>query len=459
MITATARMIKRVNSNSYILWGIVLSFAIIMGIAIADKKWLYYGVVISPLIIYLCIHKPFIFPLGAYAFLVPFDALLSVMGSAYGGATLTKFLGVLTILVLSLKGAFENKLKKPDAASIWWILFITYGLLSVCWAINPERALSKIPTAVGLLLLYLVASSYQINKREYETLKWLILAGGFLAAIFTIYNYTTGQLYYGEQRSTVNLAGRMANPNAIAFSLLIPVAICIAMILRKNVMRFLYIFVLAIMLFGIVATGSRSSMLGIAAIFIVYILLMRQISFCTILIIIGVIIFSFLPDFFIARWESSLETGGSGRLGIWYVGWKSLEKYWMFGAGLKNFTVAFDEFAHYSPSLRKSGYASHNLYLGMFVQLGIIGITFMVMAIRKHYKALKSQFVQCNVDIVILKASFWATLVFGIFGENIWSKSFWLLWIMIIMYKNISEDKLKEQHSYNHRADVVSSEQ
>ncbi len=449
------RVIKGANSNSNVIWLVIIVLsAAITGVAIADKKWVYFGVLLSPLIIYLCIHKPFIFPFGAYAFLLPFDSLLSVMGTSQG-ATLTKLMGVLTILVFSLKGAFENKLKKPDAASIWWILFVMYGILSVWWAIKSEFVLSRIPTAVGLLLLYLVASSYQIKKREYETLKWFILVGGFLAAIFTIYTYTTGFSYApGVQRSTLDIGGRTANPNLIAFSLLIPVTVSITMMLneRKNIMKSLLGIVFAIILFGIIITGSRGCMLGVAAIFIVYILSIKQgITHWTIFIIIGTVVILFASDIFLERWKGTLEDRGAGRLEIWYVGWKSLEKYWLIGAGLNNFIVVFDEFAHYAPSKGK-GYACHNLYLGMFVTLGIIGITLIGLAIRKHYKAINSRFTHYNYDAIMLKASFWGVLLSCMFGDYAWNKSFWLLWIMIIMYKNISEDKLKEQRSYNHRS-------
>lgn len=455
----TTRMIKSVNfNNKVILFVIILFIAIITGIVIADGKWLYYGLVFIPLIIYLCIEKPFIFPFGVYVFFLPFDDLLSVMGSDKG-ATLTKFLGILTILVLSLKGGLENKLKKPDAASIWWILFIMYGVLSVLWAITPDLVLNKIPTAVGLLLLYLVASSYQIKKCEYETLKRFVLAGGLSAAILTIYQYTSSHLLADSQRATVSFGERVVNPNGIAFSLIIPAAVCIAMMLneRNNIIKALFMFVLGVILFGIVVTGSRSGMLGVATVFIIYILSIRQITFYTILIIIGVIILSLIPDFFVARWGKTIEGDSAGRLDIWYVGYKSLGKYWSVGAGLNNFTKAYDEFANYAPVFRKWGYASHNLYLGLFVQLGVVGITLMFLAILKHYKTIKSQFTQYKVDTVVLRASFWAILVICIFSENIWEKTFWLLWMMIMMYKNVSEDKTKERLSCNKR-NIVSSE-
>ncbi len=164
-------MIKRVNFNSDVIWiVIVLFFSVITGTAIADTKWVYFGIVLIPFILYICIKKPFIFPFGLYVFLLPFNAVLALTGSAKG-ATLTKFLGILVILVLSLKGAFEKRLKQPDYAAVWMVLFVLYGALSMLWAIDGKIGLEFLRTTTGLLILYLVSKSYQIDRSEYETLK------------------------------------------------------------------------------------------------------------------------------------------------------------------------------------------------------------------------------------------------------------------------------------------------
>ncbi len=51
-------MIKSADFNNSVIWILtVLSFAIVVGVAIAYEKWLYFGAALSPLIIYLCIKK------------------------------------------------------------------------------------------------------------------------------------------------------------------------------------------------------------------------------------------------------------------------------------------------------------------------------------------------------------------------------------------------------------------
>ncbi|MFQ5964630.1 MAG: O-antigen ligase family protein [Candidatus Scalinduaceae bacterium] len=436
-------MIKSVDFNNNVIWvGIVLFIAVITGIAIANESWLYLGIALSPLIIYLCIEKPFIFPLGLYVFLIPFDTVLLTNISYI--TSMTKLLGIITIVVLFLKGAFENKLIKPDATSFWWMLFIMYVVLSAWWAIETERVLTKLTTVAGLLLLYLIVSSYKTQKYEYEILKWCILVGGLLVSIFSIYNYEIGNFRNEDiTRSTLSVGENYTNPNRVAFSYLIPFAICLEMLLnqKKKIMKALFGSVLCLILFAIVISGSRGCMLSISVIIIVYILSIKQrITFCTILIIIGILLMSYVPDFVIERWGKALDDGGSGRLDIWYVGCKAIEKYWLIGAGYGNYPNAYDEFINYAPNFKGYHRPSHNTYLGIFVELGVIGFTLMLLAIMKHYRVIQSRFNQYNLDIVMLKASFWAILVSCLFTDSVGKKAFWVLWMMIMMYKNISED-------------------
>ncbi len=433
----TSRIMKSVNSNNKVIWFVVvLSLAIVTGIAIADGKWLYLGIALGPLIIYLCILKPFIFPVGMYVLLIPFDPILALFGST-GCTTLTKLLGILSILVLSIKGAHENKLNKPDATSILWLLFIVYGFSSVWWAIVPRIPLATSTTVTGLILLYLVVAHYQLRKSEFEILKWCIFVGGSLVSLFAIYSYKTIQ---NLQRSeVVSFGDHSTGTSKLAFALLIPISISVGMMIKENnkFMKVLFGTVLGTMIFSIIITGSRGGSLGLAAIFVSYILFSkRRITFMTILIVIGIVIMSFVPDLFIKRWGNL--SSGSGRLDIWYVGCLLLEKYWPIGAGMNCFNTAYDEFAYYAPTFVGMHRGPHNIYLKYFVELGVVGFTILILAITRHYKTIQSQFTQYNIDTVMLKAAFWAIMISSFFRSTFQDKSFWLLWMMIIMYKNIS---------------------
>lgn len=402
-----------------------------------DEKWIYFGVLLLPLLVYVSIKKPFLFPFGAYVFLLPFDSISSITGSTKV-VTLTRILGILTILILFLKGTFENKLKRPDAVTIWWILFMLYGVLSILWAVKPEYVIGRIQTAVGLLLLYLIIASYKFQKDEYEIIKYCILIGAFIAATISIYAFTSG---FFHQRASLSFGGMEANPNGLAFSLLLPISICLEQIMKKNnkTIRSIFAFILTVIIFCVIITGSRANMIAVGIIFIIYIsFTRRRIALAITLIIIGMILIQLIPDVFYERWGKVIETGGSGRLDIWYVAWKTLEKYWLIGAGLSNFPEAYTEYASYAPNFAGINRASHNIYIGTFVELGIIGFILLILAIWKHYRLLQSRFIQRDISQIMLKAAFWAILLSSSFNDRVWDKRFWLLWMMILMYSNVS---------------------
>jgi O-antigen ligase len=346
-------------------------------------------------------------------------------------------------MVLFLKGSFENKLKRPDTTVIWWMLFILYGTVSILWAVDAEFVVSKIPTVVGLLILYLIVASYKIQKNEFEMLKWSILAGGLLTAIMLIHSYATGQFFSETyQRATLMYGETKLNPNGVAFSLLIPLSICIEKLLKQKtkVKKVLFITILLLLLFSIVTTGSLKASLSIGAMFIVYIFsTQKKITTGIVMIIVGIVLLSFIPETYYNKWGKAFETGGAGRLDIWYVGIQALKKYWLSGAGLDNFPLAYDEFVNYGRNFAGFSIAAHNIYLGVFVELGVIGFSLLIWSIIRHYKIICSKFGSYSSDQVMLKAAFWAIVISSFFGDSLWDKPFWLFWMMIMMHRNVHE--------------------
>lgn len=417
----------------------VIFFAIMTGLSIARGNLLYFGVMLIPLMIYLFIIKPFIFPFGLYVLLIPFDAVLTVIGDSQG-TTLTKILGILTILSLLFKGVFEKKLRWPNNAAIWWILFVSLGIASLLWAIQADRVLRIAPTAIGLLILYLIASSYKINKDEFNIIRWCIIAGGLLAAIYTIYFYfiESNQL----TRVTMTIGKDRTSPiNYYAVSLIIPSSMCAHAMMQKSkkIIKIAWGVLLCLIVFAVVITGSRGGLLGtVIAIVINFYSTKNKIASLSFLVVIGTIIVLIMPDIFIERWKEAIAPGstGSNRTLIWYVGIKALGEYWPIGAGLNNFSNVTKEYGHYVTYLRAS-YGAHNIYIGFLIELGIVGLSFMMLAFWKHYKLIRSKFDQFNADAIMLRGCFWGGLTSSFFVDTFYLKSFWLIWMIILMQKNI----------------------
>jgi O-antigen ligase len=429
------------KNNVWLIFA-VLS-AIISGLCIASGKLLYIGLLLVPLLVYFSIKNPFIFPFGIYTLLIPFDYVLSFTESGQG-TTLTKLFGILVILVLLMKGAFESKLTRPDSVTIWSIIFISYGLTSVLWAIESEPILSALPSLLGLFFLYLTVGSYKIKQRDIETIKWCVAFGGLIAAAYTMNSYLAGDTYGTKGRASLIIGGKVVNPNAFVFGLIMPISTCIHLFLKhkKIVLKTVIAITFGMMLFCVIISGSRGGALAVMTVICIYLFLTKQrLAFILIILLAAIIIVPYVPDFFTERIDDAIETKGSGRTHILYVGWKALEKYGIFGAGLGNYGQAFNEFEIYSPSFQGHDRGAHNLYLGHLVELGVFGFTLLIVFIAKHYSLIKSKFKHENHESIMLKASFWGILVQSLFIDPLFRKSFWLLWMIIVMYKNISLEK------------------
>ncbi len=428
--------IRYVSAHKWLIF-IVLT-ALLAGMGITGN-WLYCGVLAAPFLLYLFFERPFLFPLGAYVFLLPFDSVLSITGNG-AGSTLTKVLGMASAASLLANGLLRRRFTLPRGAALWWMLFILYGAVSILWAKNFEEAVDRMPTALSLLGLYLVAASFRVKKKEYDLLKWAIIAGGVLSALYSIYSYKTGVYDDPRLRASILIGGRYTDPNQFAFSILLPVALCLGTLLKTPSIRkkAFYGASLLIMIYGVVVTGSRGSLLATAVMIAFYLLSIKQkISFGIAAGAIAVIMFSFVPDFFIHRIGQAEATGGAGRLFIWEVGLHAVKKYWLFGVGLSNFYEAYMEFVNYGPAFRVGATAPHNIYLDAVVSLGTPGILLMLAAMGKHYQLLKARFTTPDMEKTALKAAFWGTLAASFFLDTIWRKSFWLLWMMMAMNRNL----------------------
>jgi O-antigen ligase len=436
------------KSQKKMYWLLFAAFnAITIGLALAEADWLYLLIIVVPFFVYCSIRNPFILPFGLYVFLVPFDRVLAIMGLA-GGATLTKLVGALTILVLSLKGSFEKKITRPGAASLALILLVAYCLLTCVWAIKPNFVFLNERTIVSLLIFYLIAAAYRIQENEFNILKWCILLGGGLAAALTFYSYRSGLLYGHTLRATIAFNADTINPNFLSLSLLIPLSICIQMMLtsRSKMHKILFLCVFLFVSYVVILTGSRKSLLALLIILAFYSSHIRnKLSFGIVAFAGIIVLLSMAPDYLVMR--LNLADRGAGRLDIWQVGIEALRRYWLLGAGLGNFPLAYNEFINEVAGFQGFGRSSHNIYLRFLIETGIIGLSLLFWTFKKHYELIKkSSLARYDLNVVMLKASFWSMLVSGFFADITLDKSFWLLLIMIAMYRNMLQTEYK--HSY-----------
>ncbi|MDA8326968.1 MAG: O-antigen ligase family protein [Nitrospiraceae bacterium] len=436
-------VIKKENLGKYI-WAAGAGLLCYSAVKIiANESFFWAAVPALPLLAYLAIKRPFVFPFGAYVFLIPFDAILSITGHETG-TTLTKILGILTMLGLLLKGSFEKRFVRADKTVICWTFLSLLAISSVLWALDPEQVMIKIPTILGLLAFYLVVSFYGTTEKEWSALKTAALLGGFFAALLSIYDYYSGNFFgMDTQRATLMFGTRETNPNNLGFCMLIPSAICMEILSsgkKFNWEKPVYILMLAVLLFCVIVTGSRETLLAIGIIFAVFVLSSkRKLTLGLVLITVSVPLAFLMLQFLTERWQNAFSTGGAGRFNIWRVGIKAFGSFWTTGAGLENFPIAYTRFVDYAPGFSGFFRASHNIYLGLAVELGLAGIVLLFWGFKRHYALIRSNRDPGGKDKIMLTAVFWGMLAQSFFGDFFWDKPIWLLWMMVIIYHNVQK--------------------
>jgi O-antigen ligase len=421
--------------------------AAVLGWSIARENWLLLLAVAGvPLLAIWPVPLAF----GAYAFLVPFD-VVGVVGK--GGAALTFLAGVLAGGVLLVTGYLRHRLERPSVAALWWFLFVVWGALTCLWAIDQDVAISLLPTTFGMLFLYLVASSVRLTREEFS---WIVLAtilGGCAAAAYSSSQYYAGVVYHGRVlagRSSLILGENETDPNMFAASLFLPLSLAVGRFLdSRGWQRTLYLAMGGLITLGVVLTMSRGALIGLAVMILIYVLRLGLDRRVIVPVSMALVAVMALHNSLLGRLEDAQATGGAGRLYIWEVGFASLKHYGLFGAGLRNFSLAYTEYmGEGSRVYSYNGAGAHNIYLEVAVELGLVGLGLMAMAVFSTVRASRQIRVRAKprpiVSMVAYEAATWAMLTSSFFVGMLWRKAFWLVWIMCALVTRLAKDESVE---------------
>jgi O-antigen ligase len=421
----------------------VICGATLLGWIIAHEQWI---VLLALLFLALALRWPVQVGLGSFAMLVPFD-YVSTLGAQAHGRTLTWFIAAFAAILLFGVSFLRRRLQRPPAATLWWMLLVIWGGASTLWAIEPQAALQRIPTALGLLAFYLAITCVRINRTELQWVAALTIAGGLAAGVFVLSQSYSGKFYEDSTRASLVTDERKVDPNVFSATLLLPLSLAIGGFVNSKgrLRRMAMLAAAAVIGFAVFLTMSRGAILAAAAMVFVFLYRMRARIRLLIPISILLLLLTFVPNL-ITRFQQSGETRGAGRLDIWIVGLVSLKRYGFAGAGLENFPYAFREFAGYEPVFH--GFyvaAAHNIYLQMSVELGLVGILAMLVAIVTQLRDAKRVYAHLGrtrtLNLLPYEAACWGMLVSGFFLGVIWLKAFWLCWILLAIATKVIQPR------------------
>lgn len=425
----------RHNGAIWATGALAVAMAVITGYELANQEWRMLAVVAILGMVPIILRWPVVCTFGLYAFLVPFDSI-SALG---GGLTVTRVMGLLSAAALLSVGLVEGRLKRPPFIAMGWAAFVLWGALTAAWAIEPWMVLGRLPTAVSLFGLYLVAVSFRVSSSDVARVSALYVAGGALAGV-AVYVFGPVQRYVAAGRSTLSVAGEVANPNGVAAGLLLPLGLAIAALLQSRgfTRRTMALAAVAAIGLGIYSTMSRAAVLGLVVIVLVLLYRFRVDRRLVAAALLMLVIVAFMPETFLNRFiavATGQDSTGSGRIHIWHIALQLADRYLVVGSGLSTFPALYSRYVIWQ--------GSHNTYLGTLIEMGLIGLAVLLATIAAHFQAARPRHGSDRSRHPMLwatQAAGYAILLVAFFGDLIWTKYFWMLWIFLCWASQIGTE-------------------
>jgi O-antigen ligase len=274
--------------------------------------------------------------------------------------------------------------------------FVIYIIISLFCMILSEYLFNSFQRTFSYILILTVVPAYLMaawNKSGKETLVFIIRFAGLVLAAGLILRILNPEFVTLEGR----FSGLLGNPNGLGlFCTLLIIVISVARDLYKGllVQREYYI-IMALIVASVLFCGSRNAVFAIG-IFFVFVRLYKvspvfgYLAFI-VLVIVYQLILTNLADIIIAlnlQEFFRLETleNASGRLVAWEFGWDNIKENIWIGKGIG-----------YTDNLYKLNYAflsiqghqgnAHNSYITFWLDTGIFGLIFYLVAIVRSFYA------------------------------------------------------------------------
>ena len=107
-----------------------------------------------------------------------------------------------------------------------------------------------------------------------------------------------------------------------------------------------------------------------------------------------------------------------------------------------------------SYSYSSDGADAHNVYLAISVEEGLVGLLLFLMAIRKQFQLVsrcRAHIVGSPIMLVCCEAAFCGMLVICLFGNLLWDKAFWFVWVFLAFAITVQTTKISQEESLARR--------
>jgi O-antigen ligase len=381
-----------------------------------------------------------------FTFIIYFEQIPGLSG---GALSLTKAAGALLAIAWLATLATRPDAKTDLLRQHPWIgailvLFLAWAALSFAWSERPEAAFEAFyRLALNGVLFLIIYTAIRTPRDAIRVFAAFVIGAVTAAALGIIVGGDPTP--YGE---AARVSSEFENANTLASTLVAALALSLGLAFvarRSPALRLVALGAGAFCLLGIMLTVSRSGLVALAVACLAAILFSgrwrpRVTAISLTVAITAVIYFlTFAPES--SRERITTAEGGTGRQDIWKVAWRMVEDEPLRGVGAGNFPTTSIHYLIAPGLLRRSDFivdtqkTTHNVYLETLAELGIVGLTMLVVLIlllfRCSVEAIR-QF-ERNGDLtmeILARAQLVALiglLASMFFSSDQYSKQLWLL--------------------------------
>lgn len=265
------------------------------------------------------------------------------------------------------------------------LLFLILALLTTI--AHGVSALDVDVFAVQVLLCACLTNKVGLDAQEFRLVKWMYLSAMTVYSVLVI--VSCSRSVYRYFHGDIELFNTFFDPNYIGIPIVFASVLALGEILYQKKGRLICFVMFAVYGIAILFTASRGNSVGFAfgiGLVLLYYLKDKSVGFwekiwviaillIAVAILMGKLMGSFVDQ--IERMTTFGEDADNGRFYLWEIIINEWKKYPVFGLGLKG-------------AARFCGHASHNTYVEILAETGIVGFIMMsivlVRALIKSYK-------------------------------------------------------------------------
>lgn len=298
------------------------------------------------------------------------------------------------VLMASITPDFKFKHYKIN---IWIFAFAVVIAISALISISMAESVQIALLMIAFVLSYFIVINVVTSKKQLKTILYILTVVATLTAIYGIYQYVFGDVYAqawldSEMFEDIKMRvySTLENPNVYGEYLLLVIPMMVGLLwTEKGWKKKIFLFAcVCISGLALVLTFSRGCWLGILfALAILAVIIDKRFVWLGVVLLLS---FPFiLPDTIINRFMSignMQDSSTSYRVYIWMGTLAMLKDYWLSGVGMgiTSFNTIYPLYSYHNISAPHS----HNLYLQVVVEYGIVGFITMVGVMYNYFKEI-----------------------------------------------------------------------